>query len=186
MAPGRVAGPRLARGSPPSGRSRSRTPRSREPADEVRRAGQLGRDRDEPEPVDERLERRARRRRPGPARWAGSWAPRRAAARNGPSRLNPSGSAPSAGRVRQPGADASANATSAAERRGHGGRQERGHAAPQQARGPCRRGRPDRPSRRGRPSRGRGRRRTRGDDTGRPARGLVARGRPRRSARPRW
>src|SRR6266511_2657233 len=33
----------------------------------------------------------------GIARWAGLWAPRRAAARNGPSRLNPSGCAPSSG-----------------------------------------------------------------------------------------
>ena len=71
------------------------------------RAGQLRRDRDEPQAVDAAARARpvatsAGRAgaRPGRGRRA------RAGARNGPSRLNPSGSAPSVGRVRQPGPDA--------------------------------------------------------------------------------
>ena len=57
--PGRVAGPRL------RDRRRRVADRDRhavlaEPADELGRAGQLGRDGEQPEPVEERLERRAR------------------------------------------------------------------------------------------------------------------------------
>ena len=63
------------------------------------RAGQLGRDRSQPQSVDQSLECRRAARRPGPAGGPRRARPRRAGARNGPSRLNPSGSAPSAGAV---------------------------------------------------------------------------------------
>ena len=97
--------------------------------------GSSGRDGDEPQPVEERLERRSRHVArdaevaPGRARRVGP------GARNGPSRLNPSGSAPSVGASGQPGPDALGERGELVERRGHGGRQERGHAASEQRAG---------------------------------------------------
>ena len=79
-----------------------------------------------------------------------------------PERLGPVGRG-----VRQPGPDPLGEGDELAERRGHRGRQERGHAPSQQPAGHAVERRRDRPWRRGRPSRGRGRRRTRGRGTGR-------------------
>ncbi len=68
----------------------------------------------------------------GTRRWVGSCAPRRPWARNGPSRLNPSGSAPSTGASGSQARTRSAKAVQLVERRRHRGRQERGHAAAEQ------------------------------------------------------
>ena len=153
-----------------------------------RRARDLGRDRHEPQALDERLDLAPRRRRPGAAGAPGRGRPSRAcdeerALEVEPERLGAVGRA-----RRDPAADPVGERVERRQRRVTAGRQERGHAVPEQARGPSRRAPPRRPSRRGRPSRGRGRRRSPGRDTGlvgAPAVGPLDRARPRRSSRPR-
>ena len=63
---------------------------------------------------------------------AGFWAPFFSTARNGPSRLNPSGIAPSTRRRRHPAPDPPGELAEHAEAGRHGGRQERGDAVAQE------------------------------------------------------
>ena len=131
----RVAGPRLLEGRRANGRSRSPTPRSAQPADELDRAGQLGRDRHQPEPVEERLERRrrdvGRDLQVGRVVGAATGSGEERALQVEPERLGAVGRG-----VRRPVADAIRRSRRAPiERRRHGGRQERGHPVSQQAAG---------------------------------------------------
>ena len=137
-----------------------------QPADELdRHRAARGRSVISRRPSSERLERRAGRR-PGTR----SCRVMRAASGRGeerafevePERLGAVGRG-----VGQPGPDPLGEPGELVERRGHGGRQERGHAAAEQPAGHPVERRADRPSRRGRPSRGRGRRRSPGRCTGR-------------------
>ena len=95
--PGGIAGARLIERSPPSGRPRRPRRRSHSQAMRSRGARQLGRDGDQPEPVEPRLDRRVGHVGRHEQVSVVVRARRFASARNGPSRLNPSGCAPSSG-----------------------------------------------------------------------------------------
>ncbi len=180
---GGVARPRLLDGRRGMA-DRDGRPASLQPADELERPGQLGRDGHEPEPIDERLERPDRHIGwdPQERRIVGAMTGRR---EERSLEVEPEWLGAIRRGRRHPAADPFGER--AERRRAAPSRRSAGTRSPLAAAGswPCRRGRPGRPSRRGRPSRGHARRRTPGRDTDRRHR-TTRRSRRRRSARPRW